>query len=80
MLRPPIFFGAFGAGLLLVAWLTNPGRMPGTVGPGAETRHATGGVGLEFPTSDPVAWINSKPLTLAGLRGQVVLIDVFTYG
>lgn len=80
MPRPPVFFTAFGAGLLLVAWLTQSGSLPGTVGPGAETRRASGGPALEFPTSDPAAWINSKPLTLAGLRGQVVLIDVFTYG
>ena len=25
------------------------------------------------------AWINSRPLTAAGLRGKVVLIDVCTY-
>jgi hypothetical protein len=26
------------------------------------------------------AWINSEPLTLAGLRGQVVLVKFWTYG
>ena len=26
------------------------------------------------------AWINSEPLTLAGLKGKVVLIDFWTYG
>ncbi|HET7342962.1 MAG TPA: hypothetical protein VFL90_15970 [Methylomirabilota bacterium] len=25
-------------------------------------------------------WINSAPLTLAGLRGRVVLVDFWTYG
>ena len=26
------------------------------------------------------SWINSRPLTMAGLRGHVVLIDFWTYG
>jgi len=34
----------------------------------------------EFPTRDPGMWINSAPLSISGLRGQVVLIDVWTYG
>jgi hypothetical protein len=34
----------------------------------------------EFPTRDPQFWINSSPLSMGGLRGQVVLIDVWTYG
>jgi hypothetical protein len=25
-------------------------------------------------------WINSDPLTLAGLRGRVVLVEFWTYG
>lgn len=34
----------------------------------------------EFTQVDPAAWINSKPLSVAYLRGKVVLIDVWTYG
>ena len=34
----------------------------------------------EFTQVDPAAWINSKPLTVAELKGKVVLIDVWTYG
>ena len=26
------------------------------------------------------AWINSAPLTMAGLRGRVVLVEFWTYG
>ena len=33
----------------------------------------------EFTHSAPEEWINSPPLTMAGLRGQVVLIDVWTF-
>ncbi len=32
------------------------------------------------PEFAPGDWINSKPLTLKGLRGQVVLIEFWTYG
>lgn len=34
----------------------------------------------EFTQVDPVAWINSKPLSVKDLRGKVILIDVWTYG
>ena len=34
----------------------------------------------EFPTRDPQLWINSSPLSISDLKGQVVLIDVWTYG
>ncbi len=39
------------------------------------------GVGSPAPEikSDPGGWINSTPLSLAGSRGQVVLIDFWTY-
>jgi len=34
----------------------------------------------EFPSlGGATAWLNSPPLTPAGLRGKVVLIDVWTY-
>jgi thiol-disulfide isomerase/thioredoxin len=34
----------------------------------------------DFPSlAGATAWLNSKPLTAAGLRGKVVLIDVWTY-
>ena len=34
----------------------------------------------EFTQVDPAAWINSPPLSVADLRGKVVLIDVWTFG
>ena len=34
----------------------------------------------DFPTRDPQMWINSSPLSISDLRGQAVLIDVWTYG
>ena len=34
----------------------------------------------EFTQVDPAAWINSKPLSVADLRGKAMLIDVWTYG
>ena len=34
----------------------------------------------EFPSlGGATGWLNSPPLTAAGLRGKVVLIDVWTY-
>jgi thiol-disulfide isomerase/thioredoxin len=34
----------------------------------------------EFTHQKPAEWINSEPLTLAGLRGRVVLVEFWTYG
>jgi len=31
----------------------------------------------ELPAAPPEAWINSAPLTIAGLRGKVILVDVW---
>ena len=33
----------------------------------------------ELTHADPASWINSPPLTLAGLRGSVVLIEFWTF-
>ncbi len=33
-----------------------------------------------FPATEPAAWINSPPLSLKALRGQVVLIEFWTFG
>ena len=34
----------------------------------------------EFGTSDVSRWLNSKPLTVEDLAGQVVLVEVWTFG
>lgn len=33
----------------------------------------------EFTQSSPSAWINSEPLKMSDLRGQVVLLDIWTF-
>jgi hypothetical protein len=50
--------------------------------PGATSRASAQalGVGSLAPEVTAGAWINSQPLTLAGLRGKVVLVDFWTYG
>ena len=47
----------------------------------SSTTPAKFGVGSLAPEiqSDPGGWINSTPLSIAGSRGQVVLIDFWTY-
>ncbi len=37
-------------------------------------------VGARAPELGGGAWINSAPLTTAGLRGRVVLVDFWTFG
>jgi thiol-disulfide isomerase/thioredoxin len=62
-----------------------PGAGPGSQqsGPAAPRGSSPGGPQPDFPgspdTSDGVTWINSKPLTLRGLRGKVVMIDFWDY-
>ena len=34
----------------------------------------------EFPRQDPDGWLNSRPLSMVGLRGRVVVLDVWTFG
>jgi len=60
------------AGLLLAATgpLTGPGDAAGRrVRVGQAAPEITGG-----------PWINSEPLSLAGLRGRVVMVEFWTYG
>lgn len=37
-------------------------------------------LGAPAPELTGTPWINSGPLTLAGLRGRVVLVDFWTFG
>jgi hypothetical protein len=37
-------------------------------------------VGQPAPEVTGRPWINSEPLSLAGLRGRVVLVEFWTYG
>jgi hypothetical protein len=37
-------------------------------------------VGQPAPEIAGERWINSAPLTMAGLRGRVVLVEFWTYG
>jgi hypothetical protein len=38
------------------------------------------GAGARAPEIAAGPWVNSSPLTLAGLRGRVVLVEFWTYG
>jgi hypothetical protein len=37
-------------------------------------------LGSPAPEITGAPWINSAPLTMAGLRGRVVLVEFWTYG
>jgi hypothetical protein len=54
-------------GALLALLLSGPGASG--LGPGSPAPELRGG-----------AWLNSPPLRLAGLRGRVVLLDMWTFG
>ena len=54
-------------GILLVG--AGPAAAGGLVAVGQAGAGITGG-----------PWINSEPLSLAGLRGRVVLVEFWTYG
>jgi cytochrome c biogenesis protein CcdA/thiol-disulfide isomerase/thioredoxin len=49
----------------------------GSQAPGSGSDQAKGPAAPEFAGVDH--WLNSEPLTLAGLRGKVVLVDFWTY-
>jgi len=48
-------------------------------GPG-EAARIEGKVGQAAPEITGGPWINSEPLSLAGLRGRVVVVEFWTYG
>jgi len=62
---------ALGAGALLAVgpWLANA---PVSAQPPRS--------GAAAPEIEGTSWINSAPLSLASLRGRVVLVEFWTYG
>ncbi|MGH7419883.1 MAG: hypothetical protein ACREKB_19100 [Candidatus Rokuibacteriota bacterium] len=58
--------------LLLVAAGSAPGR--------GEAADRLVRVGRPAPEITGGPWINSEPLSLAGLRGRVVMVEFWTYG
>jgi len=49
----------------------------GAAGPRTSTALTSGKPAPDFAADN---WINSKPLTVGGLRGRVVLVEFWTYG
>ncbi len=45
--------------------------------PRAGSTHANGTAAPDIAGEN---WLNSKPLTIAGLKGRVVLVEFWTYG
>ena len=49
--------------------------------PAPRAADETGGRKIpEFPRREPAHWINSMPLTLSSLRGEVVVLEIWTFG
>ena len=61
-----------GLGMLLIA----AGPVPGA----GEAADRLVRVGQPAPEITGGPWINSEPLSLAGLRGRVVMVEFWTYG
>jgi cytochrome c biogenesis protein CcdA/thiol-disulfide isomerase/thioredoxin len=79
---------AAGGGMMMSAHGAGEGASNSAAGNagGAMMMMAPKGAGAGLPAEGPmpslsgaVAWLNSPPLTTAGLRGKVVLIDFWTY-
>ena len=60
----------------LALWV---GILLATTGP-SEAAGTLVAVGQAAPEITGGPWINSEPLSLAGLRGRVVLVEFWTYG
>jgi len=50
------------------------------LGCGAESEAVNLKVGQPAPEITGERWINSEPLSMAGLRGRVVLVEFWTFG
>ena len=76
----PRFIFAFVGALLATALLVGLGRsIPTTLAANTSASSpVTGTPAPEFTQREQATWLNSPPLTLAGLRGKVVLLDVWT--
>jgi hypothetical protein len=61
---------------LLVVWLA--GSV--VVGIASAALPQSAQLGAAAPEVSGGPWINSEPRTLTGLRGQVVLVEFWTYG
>jgi len=63
---------AVGAGLLAAVLMWGA--------PGSQSLAEEGRRMPAFGETSAEAWVNSEPLTLADLKGQVVLLEVYTSG
>jgi hypothetical protein len=68
-------FHSARSSLLGAAWLTLAATLVCVAVPNSVS--AQPATMPEFPEAGPELWINSKPLALKDLRGQVVLIEVW---
>jgi len=53
---------------------------PASPAPASPAPAAPGRAAPEFPRVDAAGWINSSPLSMRALRGQVVVLDIWTFG
>lgn len=63
-------------------WMAGLGTVAAVAALGWGALAGADGVRLGAPAPDIAGgpWINSEPLTMAGLRGSVVLVEFWTYG
>jgi cytochrome c biogenesis protein CcdA/thiol-disulfide isomerase/thioredoxin len=71
--------GAMSGGSMSGGSMSGGSSMTMTARPPAEPTGALSVEGGLPPLDGAVAWLNSPPLTRAGLRGKVVLVDFWTY-
>ena len=77
------------AAVAAILWLSQPAANPGNTAAqiaAPEPPPSPTPALITPPGSQPApefrgiaAWLNSEPLTMADLRGQVVLVDIWTY-